>query len=84
MRRKEIYKKLQELSRQLPPDSYTVVHGMGKSMREQEHPVNHFSRMKSLWNRYKNIDLINEYCWRYNMELKYGHPERDSQEVPNG
>lgn len=86
MTKKETFKKLRELSRALPPDFYTVVHGSGKSMREQEHPVSHFRRMKSLWNRYKDIDIINEYCWKYSMELKYsndGSIKRNSKEIPN-
>ena len=69
MTRKEIYKHIGNIAKELPPDTYDVLDRWTQEV-VSTHPVNHKRRLKTLWNRHQDINILNEYLHKYGRELK--------------
>lgn len=67
--RKEIYKHIENIAKELPEDTYNVIDRWTKEV-VSTHPVNHKRRLKNLWNSYKDITHLNNYLKKYGRELK--------------
>lgn len=70
MTRKEIYKKIEWMAKDLPEDEYEVWNGVGKDAKMSKHKVNHVNRLKSIWNTTKDVHFLNNYFLQYRRELK--------------
>ncbi len=70
MTKKEVYKKLEWLAKELPEDEYEVWNGYGKDAVMTKHPVDHVRRLRKIWNRTHSFDDLNQYFKQYGRELK--------------
>lgn len=71
MTKKEIYKKIEWMAKDLPDDEYEVWNGVGKDARKTMHKINHVRRLKTIWNRTHDLHFLNNYFLQYGQELKH-------------
>lgn len=71
MTRKQIYKKIKWMAKDLPEEEYEVWNGVGKDAVMTKHKANHSRRLISIWNETHSLSDLNDYFLKYNLELKH-------------
>lgn len=76
MGKKDVYKWIKEQAKLIPEEGYMAMHRVAAvkgedGVRPEMHKANHERRLRAIWNRTHDMNELNKYFLKFNLELKY-------------